>query len=148
MSHHHGETPRIANIHELSTSSQTYFLTIVTDGMNTAAEISAEDPTSQTGRTLVGRGYAKRHKRDARDNRYGEVLAVKRAFEAAGERYAAMIDEYHSQRQFSAAMAPLLVQMSKGDKRALKDAKRKEARERFRRENGFDHTTWTERKNA
>lgn len=142
MSHHHQQIPSIPNLHGLTTSSQMYHLVIVTDGTNTAAEISADEPRSESGRTPVSHGYARRHKRDPRNNQYGEILAVQRAFAAAAERYGKMLDDFESHNRFEDALKELTGAAGKAAKQERKDVKRKAARERYRREHGHDHTDW------
>jgi hypothetical protein len=133
-------TQNVPNRTDLTTAQQTYFLTIVGDGTNTVAEITAEDTDGV--RAPTGRGYARRHKRDARNKIHGEILAVQRAFQNAADRYGRMLEDSESRSRFENALKELTGGAAKADKQARKDIKRKAARERYRREHGHDHTDW------
>jgi hypothetical protein len=67
-----------------TTSPNEFDVVLATDGTNTICEVIIN---TERGRTVAGRGIARRRKGDKRDADVGSALALARAFQQAADNY-------------------------------------------------------------
>lgn len=128
------------NKHLAMTPEHMFVMCVITDGTVTRAQLTIEGHA-------VAVGEARRMKQDARNPHLGSALAMSRCLMEASEFYA-----HHAQRFMNPPTAPAAhretVRRRKEARKAIRDNRRKAAREAYAEAKKSDPDTWVELFNA